>query len=292
MAFFDDPPVKPAPTAEKPVETPTTEQPITEPQPQPKSEGSGDWQTLWEQPTEYRETKESTDPDNEDIEDDKEDVGMDPEAADFAADLAVNMNQEGMSRLLHWMHAEGQPTDYRAANEGVLHKAWHRFFVLMNIQITANKGVLFANLVAFGWSFGIGIWKLISRIVSGAFRWPWSRKKKRSKEDQTAEFAEQIIDISKDQPQPQQPPPPPVDPWENIPHNVCMETGEKFKKGTGFMRNPDHEYHDKFASRSAMQKWKERLKREEAQAKKAGKTTSTEIQPYPEKNQIPEPVNS
>lgn len=271
--FFDDPTEKPAKTATSSETENGQNQPITEPETETKSDAgtksAPDFMSMWDQPTEHKEPKAGTNEDGEEIEDDEdgdEGAAMDPEAAAFAAELATNANQEGMSRLLWWMHGEGNPADYRTQNEGILLKAWRRFFEMLNIQITKERGIIFANLIAFGWSLGIGVWKLIARIVSGNFRWPWSKKKKEgpTADEMAAEFHGQ-----QNQPDPIQDaeiiePEPEVDYWADKPHSVCMWTNEKFETGQGFPKDKSHQYYDCFANRSAFQSWREHDKKQKA----------------------------
>ena len=101
-----------------------------------------DFMSVWDTDTEYREERKTTsESDTESTEsvEEEDDFGIDGEAAEFAADLAVNANQEGMSRVLHWMHGEGEVADYRANNESLLRKAWHRFFTALNIKISCGS---------------------------------------------------------------------------------------------------------------------------------------------------------
>jgi len=291
--FFEDPTDEPA-TLTRPEPTP---EPVTQPTAEPT--GGNAFFDVWDSPTEEKEVADDVDLDDDDYADDIDDtegqdeMPMDHESADFAAGLAVGFNQLGMSTLLRWMHGEGEVSDYRADNEEPLYKAWYRFFKIMNIKITANRGVFFANVVAFGWSFGMGVYKLLSRIISGSFRWPWSRKKKAAQPEPDP-FADlntpDPIDITHHQPPPtapnlngatQQatkaakkpvaPPPPPPE------FNICLKTGERFTPGTGFPRSKKHEYHDKFKDRAAWQHFLEDKKKADATAKAAGKTESRNL---------------
>lgn len=230
-----------------------------------------DFFTYWDQETEHRETKEPTNLDEPEMEDDTQEMGMDEEAVGFAADLAVNANQEGASRLLHYLHGDGEASEYRAKDTNLLHTAWSRFFRMMNIQISKEKGVLWANLLTFGWSFGIGIWKFISRVVSGAFRWPWSKKAEK-------------VEVQQASPSPAPPSPSAapsplsadeiplaevVEDFPDVPMKACKWDGTPFPAGEGYPVRKSHELYDQFQSQSAHAKWREQLKREARNAEKA-----------------------
>lgn len=240
--FFDTPAKKPSAKAAssnaegqpEPIKNPTT--PTEKP----------DFMSMWDTDTEYREarpeadTNPDTEPDGTDTE--QEDFAIDDEAAEFAADLAVNANQEGMSRLLRWMHGEGELSDYRANNESLLKKAWHRFFTALNIKISKEKGILFANVLAFGMSFTIGIWKLIGRIVSGAFRWPWKKKKVNVDVEETATTATvaTVAPVEKDA-------------FPDPTLKQCPQSKISFAPGTGYPKNKNNKHYDQYATRSAYQ---------------------------------------
>ncbi len=258
--FFDTPAQDAVPIAETPKKPKVKNQPKAD----TKADVSSDIFDYWDQETEYREPNAKADTDSDEEPTPEADtVNIDPEAVEFAADLAVGMNQEGMSRVLHWMHNEGEVEDYRTANESVLHSAWSRFFKLMNIEISANKGVIYANVVAFGWSLGLGVWKLIARVLSGAFKWPWSRKKKEKveveihrpeplpkqvKKDLNYQDVEEAIE---------------VDIWKDKPFNICKETDEKFTPGTGYPKDKNNVNYDKFINRGAFQAYTNKHRKSE-----------------------------
>ena len=243
--FFDTPAKKPSDKAAysdaegqpEPIKTPTapTEKP--------------DFMSMWDTDTEHREARPNSDTESDtesDLDDQKEEFAIDAEAAEFAADLAVNANQEGMSRLLRWMHGEGELSDYRANNESLLKKAWHRFFTALNIKISKEKGILFANVLAFGMSFGIGIWKLIGRVVSGKFRWPWRKKKVNVEDVEETATTATTAPVAATAPVEKHEFPDPT-------LKLCPQSDISFAPGTGYPKNKNNKHYDQYATRSAYQ---------------------------------------
>lgn len=233
--------------------------------------------SVWDTDTEYREarsdnTETDAESDAESIDDEAYEI--DDEAIDFAADLAVNANQEGMARVLHWMHDEGEVDDYKANNETLLRKAWKRFFAGLNIRISNNKGILFANLLAFGWSLGIGIWKVIGRVLNRTFTWPWKRKKSAPEPEPT--FTNPMRPTEPVRPQPTPDELKTETSFSDVPLKVCKETGEVFKPGEGYPVNPTHEHYDQYASRGAYQTMLNNARKKKSTAKKESESSSTE----------------
>jgi len=243
-----------------------------------------DFMSVWDTETEYRETKsDDAEPDAESDDEtiDDESFEIDDEAIDFAADLAVNANQEGMARILHWMHDEGDVDDYKANNETLLRKAWKRFFAGLNIRISNNKGILFANLLAFGWSLGIGIWKVIGRVLNKTFVWPWKRKPAPEPEPVFTPMrpAQPVRPEPKPKPNPaptDSSPETPENNFPDVPLKVCKATGEVFKPGTGYPVNPSHEHYDQYASRGAYQTMLNNARKKKSNAKKESENSSPE----------------
>ena len=250
-SFFDNPKEKPSGS-----EVSSKDEPVQIQQDNPTEPTTeSDFMSVWDTDTEYREERKTTsESDTESTEsvEEEDDFGIDGEAAEFAADLAVNANQEGMSRVLHWMHGEGEVADYRANNESLLRKAWHRFFTALNIKISKERGIVFANLLAFGWSLGIGIWKMIGRMFSGKFRWPWSRKKSQPEPERM--MVKNPNPVQNPNPVPVAVPVPAEEAFpEEPPLKVCPQSEVAFKPGTGYPKNPELPYYDTFLNRGAYQ---------------------------------------
>lgn len=287
--FFDDITTETPPTAETTTEQPTAETPTPQPappktDPKPATDSGDPFINYINQPTEHREEKaQPDDPENDTDRPEEEPVSMDAEGIEFASELAVNANTTIMGSLLAWMDGENPAEDFQPAPGGreLIKKAWARWFQILNINITANKGILYANAVAYAWHLMSAGWKFFGRLLTGKVRFPWSKKPQPQPEvefhpggpspdfeaatkaattttkkavDKVAKFVADNAENAEIVPQPKPQPEPPK--------KVCLESGQPFEPGTGFPRSKDHPLHDKFADRGSYQKRKERIRKE------------------------------
>jgi len=294
MDFFAEPAVKTPPSAETSAEQPTAQTPPAQPEPpknEPKAAPSSDpLMDFITQPTEHREEKQTnpeTEPGADGEEPSEEPVTLDAEGIEFASELATNANTMIMGQTLSWMDGENPAEDFQPAPGGrdLIKKAWARFFEIVNINITANKGVLYANLVAYAWHLMATSWKFFGRLISGKVRFPWSKKpepqpepeiefqpggpapdfhgaaknatsRKEQAVKKVAKFVKdnaQDAEILTETPKPQIP---------DAPKKVCLETGQPFTPGEGFPRSKENPVYDKFSNRAAWQRRRERIMRE------------------------------